>query len=61
MKTLRVVKDNVKIDFSEVPDHLVDSLAQATLRAVERYFEIPGVREDYEKWLVEYKKSKNCS
>ena len=46
------------IDVSKIPKHEADHLARATLRAVKRYFEIPGVKEDYEKWLIEYRKEK---
>lgn len=46
------------LDISKIPEHEVDHLARATLRAVTRYFEIPGVKEDYEKWLKGYKKRK---
>ena len=46
------------VDVSKIPDSEAAHLARATLRAVTRYFEIPGVKEDYEKWLVEYKKRK---
>ena len=46
------------MDISKVPQHEVNHLARATLQAVERYFEIPGVKEDYEKWLKDYKRRK---
>lgn len=58
MKKLVVCGEMPKIDVSKMPDHEVDSLARATLRAVIKYFEIPGVKEDYEKWLAE-RKNKN--
>ena len=46
------------VDVRKIPEHEATHLARATLRAVKRYFEIPGVQEDYEKWLIEYKKRK---
>lgn len=46
------------VNVSKIPESEATHLARATLRAVTRYFEIPGVKEDYEKWLVEYKKRK---
>lgn len=49
------------LDVSKIPESEADHLARATLRAVMRYFEIPGVKEDYEKWLVEYRKRKEIS
>ena len=39
-----------------IPKYRVYTLARQTLNAVERFFALPGVKEDYEKWLVEYKK-----
>lgn len=44
-----------KLDLSAVPDSEMKHLARATLRAVERYFEIPCVREEYELWLKKRK------
>ena len=52
-----VVRSEIpKLNKENVPNNVINGLARATLRAVERYFEIPGVKEDYEKWLVEYRK-----
>ena len=47
---------NKTIIISEIPPHEAKYLARATLRAVERFFAIPGTQEKYEKWLKEYKK-----
>lgn len=56
---LKVVSGgSVKGDPSLIPEHEMNSLARETLRATERYFQQPGVKEDYEKWLKEYKKRK---
>ena len=46
------------LDVHKIPEHEAAHLARATLRAVKRYFEIPGVQEDYEKWLKDYKRRK---
>lgn len=46
------------VDVRKIPEHEAAHLARATLRAVKRYFEIPGVQEDYEKWLKDYKRRK---
>lgn len=46
------------VDVRKIPEHEAEHLARATLRAVKRYFETPGVKEDYEKWLIKYKKRK---
>lgn len=58
MKTVVTYGQTPAVDVSKIPDSEAAHLARATLRAVTRYFEIPGVKEDYEKWLVEYKKRK---
>ena len=46
-----VVKSGMEtpFDIRNVPDHVIDHFARATLEAVRRYFEIPGVKEEYEK------------
>ncbi len=56
MQTLNVTSGNdVEVKHSEIPEHRGDSLARATLHAVERFFALPGVQEDFEKWLEGYK------
>lgn len=47
----------VKIDTTQMPEFRRRELGIATLRAVERFFQQPGVEEDYQKWLVEYRKT----
>lgn len=44
-----------KLDLSAVPDSEMTHLARSTLRAVERFFETPGVQEEYEEWLKKRK------
>lgn len=61
MPTLAILESTPAIDVSKIPKHEADHLARATLRAVKRFFETPGVKEDYEKWLIEYKKRKQGS
>lgn len=57
MKTIKVTsKGDVAVKLQEIPKHCRDTLARNTLYAVERFFALPGIQEDYEKWLVEYKK-----
>lgn len=59
MNTVRVIDGpDVSVKLSEIPDHHRDRLARATLHAVERFFALPGVQEDYEKWLKDYEKRK---
>lgn len=58
MQKVVIYEQVPKMDISKVPQHEVNHLARATLQAVERYFEIPGVKEDYEKWLKDYKRRK---
>ncbi len=56
-----VVRNEIpKLNSENMPNNVMNGLARATLRAVERYFEIPGVKEDYEKWLVEYRKRQSA-
>lgn len=56
MPTLVICEPIPAIDVLKIPESEATHLARATLRAVARYFEFPGVKEDYEKWLIEYKK-----
>ncbi len=60
-KQLQLTSSNTSaIMLSAIPTPKLDNLCIATLRAIEHYFELPGVREDYEKWLKEYgKQNKN--
>ena len=61
MKAVKVVSGaSVRIDTQDMPTHRVDILARQTCRAVWRFFEQPGVKEDYERWLAEYKKAKEA-
>lgn len=56
-KRLKVISgQDVTIDPTAIPKERMHYLADATLQAVKRYFELPGVQEKYEKWLVEYQK-----
>ena len=52
MKKLVDVK-TAQICLEEVPQHEIDNLARSTLRAIERYFEIPENKAKYEQWLAE--------
>lgn len=52
MKKLVDVK-TAQICLEEVPQHEIDNLARVTLRAIERYFEIPENKAKYEQWLAE--------
>lgn len=62
MQTLVVTSGiDVSVKLKEIPKHRTDTLARQTLHAVERFFAIPGVQEDYEEWLKEYKKKKKES
>lgn len=53
MKALVNISNSSTTCLDEIPEHEIDSLARATLRAVERYFEIPENKAKYEKWLAE--------
>jgi len=49
---------NQGVNLKEIPNYEMKYLAQATLRAVERFFESPDVKVKYQAWLTEYKKKK---
>jgi hypothetical protein len=57
MKTKITAEKYITISPEKIPKPKADRLASATLHAVERYFEKPGVKENYEKWLVEYRRT----
>lgn len=46
---------------NEIPPHETKYLGKETLRAVERFFAIPGTQEKYEQWLKEYSKRKKTA
>ncbi len=46
----------IKINVNEIPDAVYDVACRILDTSVRRYFEKPGVKEAYEKWLVEYEK-----
>ncbi len=60
MPTLKITSGHdVAVDINEMPEYKERVFARHTLHAVERFFALPGVREDYEKWLKEdYEKRK---
>ncbi len=49
---------DIKIDFAQIPDHVKNGLAHATLQAVNEFFQQPGGRIllDREKSLIKEKK-----
>ncbi len=49
---------NGAIVISEIPPHEAKYLARETLKAVERFFAVPGTKEKYEEWLKDYRKRK---
>ncbi len=57
VKKLKLISgEDVAVKLEEIPNWERSRFARATLHAVERFFELPGVKEDYEKWLIGYKK-----
>ncbi len=54
-KKLVVRGEIPKAEASDIPDHAMNRIGKATLHAIEKFFEIPGVKEDYEIWLKEYR------
>ena len=60
MQKLKITSGaDVAVRPEHMPDYRVRTLARQTLHAVERFFAIPGVQEDYEAWLVDYRRRKN--
>lgn len=59
MQTLTITSGNaVAVKPKAIPKHRADSLARSTLHAVERFFALPGVQEDFENWLKDYESGK---
>lgn len=46
----------VQINPAEIPDEVYETACRILKTSVRRFFEMPGVKEDYKKWLVEYEK-----
>lgn len=61
MQTLVITSGSaVAVKLKAIPKHRADSMARSTLHAVERFFALPGVQEDFEKWLKDYEQKKGC-
>lgn len=59
MQTLQVTSGSgIAVKPKEIPKHRGDALARNTLYAVERFFALPGVQEDFENWLKDYESGK---
>lgn len=48
--------EKVEFDLQAVPREVRDDLARPLLAAVDNYFKRPGVEEQFQAWLVGYKK-----
>lgn len=48
----------IEFDLNAVPREIRDDLARPLALAVDAYFKLPGVEEDFQRWLVDYKKRK---
>lgn len=44
------------VDPDKIPADVFDTGCRILKTSVRRFFEMPGVREDYEKWLETYEK-----
>ena len=51
------MSESVKINPDDIPDEVYDAGCRILKTSVRRFFAMPGVREDYEEWLVEYEKT----
>lgn len=49
-------ENTVKINPDDIPDEVYDCGCRILKSAIRRIFAMPGVQEDYERWLVEYEK-----
>lgn len=49
-------KESICVKPSDIPAHVADGFARATLRAVEKYFEDPAVMAEYEAWKSKRKR-----
>ena len=58
-KKTKIISDNVSIDIRQVPEHELNYLCSSLLEAVQKYFEDPDNRRDYERWRKEQKEAKN--
>lgn len=50
-----VIESNATAKPPDISERTIDLAAYATLDAVKRYFQRPGVRQEYEAWLKEYR------
>lgn len=56
------IENDVKVKRSELDKWTSHRLGVQTCRAVERFFAMPGVQEEYERWLEqEYRPTHNIS
>lgn len=59
MQALKITSGgDVAVKVKEIPQYRRDTMARNTLHAVERFFTLPGVQEDFEKWLKDYERRK---
>ncbi len=45
------------LDHDQLPDHVKEDLGRLIFKGVRKFFSDPAVQEDYQKWLVEYRKT----
>ena len=49
--TMLVVRgNNIEVTPSQIPQHVINNAARATLKAVQKYFDNPAVQKEYEAW-----------
>lgn len=54
------VTGDIQIDISSIPDHVRDTFVAPLPQIVSEFFTLPGVNEEYQEWLKEYKKEKQA-
>lgn len=44
---------DVEIDFNSIPEHDKNRMCKVLVSAIEKFFQNPEIREDFEKWKKE--------
>ena len=48
--------EKAKIQAEKIPTSVICDFSASLIPAINAYFEQPGVKEEYESWLTEYRK-----
>lgn len=50
--------ESVAVDFGAIPSHQTDAMCRTLIGCVNRFFEDPAVKADYERWQRERRQEK---